>query len=96
MVYANHAIVKRLQRKEGTIVDPLGQKFECRHNVFKSWWEGFARPITARCPMCEQEHVVSIWWVGRGQPRLYCSGCRLSIAKRDFDGDAQAYRDCYK
>ena len=74
----------------------LRQKFERRHDLFKGWWKGLASPIVARCPMCEQEHTISIWWVGRGQPRLYCSGCSLSIARRDVDSGVEVYRDCYK
>ena len=74
----------------------LGQKFECRQDLYKGWWKGLAKTITARCPMCEREHVVEIWWVGRGQPRLYCPGCSLSIARRDVDGGCEVYRDCYK
>ena len=61
----------------------LGQKFERHKDLFKGWWEGLAEPITARCPMCEQDHVVSIWWVGRGQPRLYCDDCKLMMKRRD-------------
>ena len=74
----------------------LGQKFKLSQNSYKGWWKGLAEQIVARCPMCEQEHTVRIWWQGRGQPRLYCPDCSLSIARRDVDGGVEAYRDCYK
>jgi len=74
----------------------LGQKFELHQSHYKGWWKGLAKPITARCPMCECEHTVKIWWVGNGQPRLYCPDCALYITRSDADGGCELYRDCYK
>jgi len=74
----------------------LGQKFELHQSRYKGWWKGLAKPITARCPMCEQEHTVNIWWVGNGQPRMYCPTCALYITRSDADGGVEMYRDCYK
>ena len=38
----------------------LGQKFELHQSRYKGWWKGLAKPITARCPMCEQGHTVNM------------------------------------
>ena len=35
-----------------------------------------ARPTTAKCPLCERLHKVSINWTGRGMPRIYCESCK--------------------
>ena len=75
----------------------LGQKFTLHQDIYKGWWKGLAKPIVARCPMCEIEHEVEIWWVGRGQPRLYCHACKLMMARNDADRNGvEVYRDCYK
>ena len=75
----------------------LGQKFVLHQDIYKGWWKGLASPIVARCPMCECEHTVTIWWVGRGQPRLYCSVCKLMMARRDADRNGiEVHQDCYK
>lgn len=74
----------------------LGQKFDICQNLYKGWWKGLAKPILAYCPMCEREHTVTIWWMGRGQPRLYCNDCILMMRRRDSDGGLEACRDSYK
>ena len=74
----------------------LGQKFNKRQDLFKGWWKGLSQRIVAHCPMCERSHVVSIYWVGRGKPRLYCNDCKLMMARRDSDSGVDVYRDCYK
>ena len=46
-----------------------------RYNTKKSIWLGVGEKLTALCPLCGKEYPTYIFWLGRGQPRLYCTSC---------------------
>ena len=45
--------------------------------------------MMAKCPICEKYHKVTIFWTGRGVPRINCDWCRHNVVAfaGDIDGD---------
>jgi hypothetical protein len=39
------------------------------------------KKIKCRCPKCEVIHTQKMFWIGRGQPRIYCLSCRGTVSR---------------
>ena len=57
----------------------VGSGYESRFDVWKEWWNDLSEETTCFCPLCEKDHILEIWWNGRGKPRIYCKKCYKTI-----------------
>ena len=46
-------------------------------NVYRPNVTTYLKATKAVCPRCGKEHLVQLFWTGRGQPKIFCFLCAL-------------------
>lgn len=62
-----------------TCANHARNKLETQKNTSK------CESVVAKCPGCQRDHKVFIWWIAIFKPRIFCNTCKKRHAQQQYN-----------